>query len=139
MSMHANPYAQYRQTQAQTASRVQLVVMLYEGVLRFCALAEVATRAGDIEARHTNLVKAEAIIAELAGTLNYEAGGDLAANLGRLYDYCYRRLVEANIQQDAAMIAEVRGLIAELLEAWREIARQEQAAVAAPQLTSIAV
>lgn len=137
--MQANPYAQYRQTQAQTASRVQLVVMLYEGVLRFCALAEVATRAGDIEARHTNIVKAEAIIAELAGTLNYEAGGDLAANLGRLYDYCYRRLVEANIRQEAAIIAEVRGLIAELLEAWREIARQEQAAVAAPQLTSIAV
>jgi flagellar protein FliS len=137
--MQANPYAQYRQTQAQTASRVQLVVMLYEGIIRFCAAAEMAARAGDIQGRHTNLLKAQAIVAELTGSLNHEQGGEIATNLARLYDYCYRRLVEANVRQDPTIVAEVRGLIADLLPAWREAARVEQAPAPASQLTSLTV
>lgn len=137
--MQANPFIQYRQTQAQTASPAQLVVMLYEGLARFCTAAEVAARAGDIQGRHTNLVKAQAIIAELAGSLNQEQGGEIAENLARLYDYCYRRLVEANVRSEPEIIGEVRGLVVELLPAWREVARQEQAAGADRRPTMSAV
>lgn len=137
--MHRTPYAQYRQTQAQTANRTQLVVMLYEGMIRFCTAAELAVHAHDIQGRHDNLVKAQAILVELLGSLNHAEGGDLAANLGRIYDYCHRRLVEANIKAEAAIIVEVRDLLSDLLPAWREIAVREQATAAPPTSVRLAV
>jgi flagellar protein FliS len=130
--MLTSPLAAYRQAQAGTASRTQLVVMLYEGILRFCTAAELAARNNNIAGRHEHLVKAQAILAELLGSLNFEQGGEVAVNLGLVYDYCHRRLVEANLRNDPERIAEVRGLVAELLPAWREVARQEQATAGSP-------
>lgn len=136
--MQANPYQRYRQTQAQTASPTQLVVMLYEGLVRFCTAADVAIRAGEVASAHDNLVRAQAIVAELAGSLNHQQGGEIATNLARLYDYCYRRLVEANVRKDSTIVIEVRGLMSELLPAWREVVRQEQAPAGAPRLAGVA-
>jgi flagellar protein FliS len=135
--MQTTPYQRYQQTQAQTASPTQLVVMLYEGLVRFCSAADAAMRARDIEGAHENLVKAQAIVAELAGSLNYQQGGDIATNLGRLYDYCHRRLVEANVRKDTSIVVEVRTLMSDMLSTWREIARQEQATTSGPRLAGV--
>src|SRR5512135_2210442 len=96
--MVAGSYARTYQTQAVlTASPGQLVLMLYDGALRFLALAHAAmeTSVRDprrIETVNANLLKAQNIVAELQGGLNRDAGGQLAVTLDQLYDYFNRRL-----------------------------------------------
>ena len=115
--------AQYQRVQAETASPGQLVVMMYEGCVRFIVRARTALAAQDFDTARVSLLRAQDIIAELIGSLNLEAG-DVAANLLRLYEYMHRRLVVANIRRDDAAAAEVEGLLRSLLPAWQEAVRQ---------------
>ncbi|RRJ96247.1 flagellar export chaperone FliS [Opitutaceae bacterium TAV4] len=125
------PTAQARLYQRQsilTASPGQLVVMLYDGALRFMALAREnfklpATDHHRIEHIHNALLRAQAILRELQATLNHDAGGEVAANLDRLYDYHIRRLDEANRRKDEAPIIEVEHLVGQLRDAWAEMLR----------------
>jgi flagellar protein FliS len=136
--MVANGYARTYQTQAiMTASPGQLVLLLYDGALRFLALAHVALEAGNndltrFEVTNRNLQRAQNIIAELKGTLNHDAGGTVAANLDRLYDYFNRRLIQANFKKELAPVVEVEGLLRELRDAWAEMLRQTGGGVRAP-------
>ncbi|MCL4533647.1 MAG: flagellar export chaperone FliS [Bacteroidetes bacterium] len=116
-------YQQYRTTEAQTAGRGDLVVMLYEGAIRFLYRASTAMRADDLEEAHNNVIRGQDIIAELMGTLNLDTG-ELAYNLFRIYEYMHYRLVEANIHKDAEPIEEVTRLLRELLPAWQQVARE---------------
>jgi flagellar protein FliS len=118
-------FDRYRQIGVETASPVDLVVMLYRGAIRFLTEAEEAMVARDIAAAHGCLLRSQEIVAELMGSLNLDAG-DIAVNLSRLYDYMQRRLIEANLRKDPAAAREVRGLLAELLVAWETIAAQER-------------
>src|SRR4051794_32490327 len=102
-----NAYQTYRQTQAQTAAPGELVVMLYRGAIRFVATAVEAIDKRDVEAAHTNLLKAQAIVAELLGTLDPERGGEIARNLASIYEYLNRRLMEANLRKDVVPAREV--------------------------------
>lgn len=123
-----NAYNVYRQTQAQTASPGELVVMLYRGAARFVASAIDSIETRDIQAAHNNLVRAQAVISELLDTLDVERGGDLARNLAQIYVYLNSRLIEANRRKDAAPAREVANLLRELLPAWEEAARQAASA-----------
>lgn len=124
----ARAQQQYQQTQAQTVSPGQLVVMLYDGVLRFSRRARTALAAHDYEAAHNALCRAQDIIAELDATLDDRAGA-ISTNLHRIYQYCLLRLVEANIQKDLAPLDEVIGHFAALSETWRQVvAAVEQSA-----------
>lgn len=116
----------YRQVRVETASSVDLVIMLYRGAIRFLAEAEEAMVARDIPGAHRCLVRSQEIVAELMGSLNLDAG-EVAVNLSRLYDYMQRRLIEANLRKDPAAVREVRAFLAELLDAWETIAAQERA------------
>jgi flagellar protein FliS len=137
--MVANGYARTYQTQAVlTASPGQLVLMLYDGALRFLAQAHAAMEADQndwrrIEVINRNLLKAQNIIAELQGTLNHEAGGEVAANLDQLYAYYNRRLFEANFQKDVTPVIEVEGLLRELRDGWAEMLHRKES----PDDTSI--
>ena len=127
-----NAYNVYRQTQAQTAAPGELVVMLYRGATRFVASAIEAIERNDIQVAHNNLVRAQAVITELLDTLDFERGGDLAANLAQIYVYLRSRLIEANLRKDARPAREVAHLLRELLPAWEQAAREAAApAVAA--------
>lgn len=119
-----NAYNVYRQTQAQTAAPGELVVMLYRGALRFVTGAIEAIEGRDIQAAHNNLIRVQAIVVELRSTLDVERGGDLARNLGQIYDYLHSRLVEANLRKDAEPAREVARLLRELLPAWEEAVHQ---------------
>jgi flagellar secretion chaperone FliS len=114
----------------ETASPAQLIVMLYAGCIRFTALGKTAIEQNDFTTSRENLLKAQAIIAELMGSLNLSIG-DLATNLMRLYDYMYRRLIDANIRRDAEAAAEVEGLLRGLLPAWEEAVKTYHAELAA--------
>jgi flagellar protein FliS len=121
-----NPYQQYRATKVETAGSVDLVVMLYQGAVRFVRLGIDALDRSDPNTAHTNFVRAQDIIVELLGSLNREAGGAIAAQLASIYDYCFRQLVTANIKKDAAPAREVVGILRDLGTAWQEIAAQQR-------------
>lgn len=115
-----NAYQQYRHQQVNTASQEKLLLMLFDGAIRFCRHAVKALQEKQHETGHANLVKAQNIILELGDSLNMDF--EIAHNLHSLYDYLYRRLVEANIKKDAAVVEEVLQFLAELRSTWAEAA-----------------
>lgn len=120
----------YQRAATETASPAQLIVMLYQGCIRFTAIGKTALEQQDYTTSRENLLKAQAIIAELMGSLNMSFG-DLANNLMRLYDYMYRRLIDANIRRDVAAADEVEGLLRGLLPAWEQAVKTYHAELAA--------
>jgi len=130
--MGAHGYAQtYRANAVLTASPGQLVLMLYDGVLKSLAIARDAfSRPADdtrrIETINLHLLKAQSIIAELQGGLNFEAGGEFARTLDRLYDYHGRRLLEANLRKQVEPVIEVERLVRELRDAWAEMLSKQE-------------
>lgn len=112
----------YYQTQVQSQSPLELVVMLYDGALRFMRLTADAIARRDLVAKRDALSKASAIVAELQNSLNMEAGGEIATNLDGLYDYVTGRLTEANARNATEPIEEAIRLMSTLRDAWAQIA-----------------
>lgn len=113
-------YQAYRRTQIETAPPEQLILMLYDGAIRFARSARRAIEAGDRQKAHRDLTRTQDVISELISSLDLEAGGEIAANLYRLYRYLYQRLVQANVGKKVEPIDEVIHLITELREGWYE-------------------
>ena len=113
-----NPYAQYQQAQVDTASPERLLLMLYEGAIRFLNAAKKGLVDRKFEAAHQNIVRAQDILTEFMATLNMKDGGEIAQNLFDLYEYLNRRLTEANLQKSEPIVDEVLGFVRELHEAW---------------------
>lgn len=122
MSVHTAPTAAYRQQSILTATPGQLVVMLYDGCLRFLHQSAHAMRDGNIAEAGTRLARAEAIIDELLSTLDVEDGGVIASRLQGIYVFCLRHLMQARIDRDAEMIEKVGELLSELRDSWSQVA-----------------
>lgn len=143
--MLANPYQQYRATKVETAGSVDLVVMLFQGAVKFIRLGIQAIEQDDAQAVNTNLTRAQDIVVELLGSLNREDGGEIATQLAAVYEYCFRQLVRANVRRDAELAREVLGLLRDLGMTWQQLAVQQRHARGAefvsprPRLTAIAV
>jgi flagellar protein FliS len=112
----------YYQTHVQSRSPLELVVMLYDGALRFLDQAAEAMDRGDMASKAMALSKAFAILAELQNTLNVKDGGDVARQLDALYSHMYDRLVDANVQRSSAPIRDVMKLLQPLRDAWSQVA-----------------
>jgi flagellar secretion chaperone FliS len=112
----------YRQQSILTATPGQLVVMLYDGCLRFLHQAAYAMREGNMSESNTRLQRAEAIITELHSTLDMENGGVVASRLQGIYVFCSKHLLDARMQRDPAHIEKVSELLSELRDAWAQIA-----------------
>lgn len=121
--MAANLTAQnaYKQNSVTTASPGELTLMLYNGCLKFLGKAKLAIEEKNIQEKNNNLQRAQAIIVELMSTLNMDI--DISKQMLPLYEYMNHRLVEANIQNDVAIIAEVEGLVTEFRDTWKEVIR----------------
>ena len=115
-----NPYQQYRQQQINTSSQEKLLIMLYDGAIRFCRQAKKNLEERQYEMSHHSLIKVQNILIELISSLNTEF--EIAQNLSSLYDYLYSRLVEANLKKDCAIIDEVIEFLTELRNTWAEAA-----------------
>jgi flagellar protein FliS len=115
----------YRQTEVQSRTPVELVVMLYDGALRFAALGSEAQRRGDIRARRDATTRLLAVLSELQSTLDLERGGDVAASLDALYTYMSHRVLAATMNNDAAPLEEIQRLLTPLREAWLAMANGE--------------
>ena len=111
----------YLETAVTTQSKGPLIVMLYDGAIKFLKMAIKEIEAKNHEAKSKYLNKAENIINELNVTLDMDAGGEVALNLRKLYMFMIRHLHEANIKQDTGKIDEVVKLLEELNQGWKAI------------------
>ena len=112
-----NPYLK---NQIETSSPEQILILLYDGAIKFLNQAKIGIQNKDIELTHNNLTKAQNIISELRNTLDMEIGGDLANNLYALYNYFNRRLVQANIKKEIEPVDEVLEHLRGLRDTWKQ-------------------
>lgn len=117
--------SQYKQVGAQTgvesATPHRLIQMLLEGALEKINLSKGYMQRGDIALKGTHISWAISIIDGLRMSLDKEAGGEIASNLDALYEYMGRRLVDANLNNDPKILAEVTSLLLEIKSAWDAI------------------
>ncbi len=116
-----NGIAAYQQTAIGTQSKGRLIVMLYDGAIKFLKLAVRELEAGNNAAKGQYINRAQDILNELNAVLDMDAGGEIASNLRRLYLFMTRRLSEANAKRDPQMVREVITLLEELNQSWRAI------------------
>lgn len=123
MTAYAQATRAYTESSVLTAPPERLVVMLYDGAARFLARAAATIRAGDSGAAGEPLGRAQAILHELLATLDPNAG-EIAEQLQSIYLFCERTLVEAQLRRDADKVDQVAALLAELRDAWAQIAER---------------
>ena len=119
----------YQQNQVQTASPEQILLMLYEGAIRFSKQAKMAMEEGDRITKLEKVSRGMAIITELSNTLDFETGGEIAENLDGLYAFMTRELTRSNIENDPEALQTVIDLLSDLHEGWVqavEIAKSER-------------
>ncbi|MBM6997268.1 flagellar export chaperone FliS [Paenibacillus sp. DXFW5] len=119
--MLTSPYDKYKQTQTQTANSSKLLLMLYEGAIRFLKLGIEGIDNRDIEKANNNLIKTQAIINELIASLNYDY--PIANDLLKIYEYMLHKLIQANIHKDKTHAMEVYEYLIELKDTWTEASR----------------
>ncbi|MDR2945149.1 MAG: flagellar export chaperone FliS [Candidatus Adiutrix sp.] len=134
--MNAYGTDQYRQTQVTTVDKGRLIVLLYEGAIKFLHEAAQAQRDGDIAGKSSGINRALDIIGELSQSLNMQDGGDIAFNLKRIYQFWTDHLLKAKIVRDSPAMDDVISMMSSLIEAWQTVcndAEAAQAAAARPQ------
>lgn len=119
---YGNQAQEYRKNAILGASPAALVVMLYDGALRFIEGGRMAMRAKDLSRQNDLLQRAQRIVLELMSTLDREKGGEIAGNLAALYDFVLDRLMRANIEDVETPLDEAAHTLRELREAWAQIA-----------------
>jgi flagellar protein FliS len=115
-------YQKYQKNQVMTVSNEKLLLMLFEGLVRFIKSAQSALVKGDIAEVSNNLIKAQSILCELMASLD-RSTGKLADDLFGIYEFMYRSLVEANVKKDEDKIQQVLEMAVDLQETWTEVAR----------------
>ncbi|MDI6617554.1 MAG: flagellar export chaperone FliS [Clostridiales bacterium] len=117
----SNAYTLYQQNEVLTASKGKLLIMLYDGSIKFLRLAKISIDEKNIENTNKYICKTENIISELMATLNMDM--EISKNLYALYDYMKRSLMEANIKKDKGTIDEILSMVSELKDTWEEASR----------------
>ncbi|MBN8208720.1 flagellar export chaperone FliS [Bacillus sp. NTK071] len=117
-----NPYQTYQQNAVTTSSPQELTLMLYNGCIKFIRLSAMAMEKKNIEAKNTNIIKAQNILQELRGSLNMEI--ELSESMDSLYEYMISQLVSANITNDPSKLKEVEELAEEFRNTWKTAMEQ---------------
>jgi flagellar secretion chaperone FliS len=117
-------YFQYKKTAIESASREKLLLMMYEGAIKFTKKAIMACEQKNIAERGMNIGRAYDIIMELNNTLDHKIGGELSKNLEQLYMFMTDQLVQANIKGDAEPLRHVLKLLEILNEGWVKAVEQ---------------
>lgn len=122
----------YKDTEISTANQGKLIIMLYEGALRFLKIANDNMSHKTYDVVNTNIIKAQDIVTELMLSLNMETGGEIAQNLFSIYAYLKKRLIEGNISKDPAILNEVVKHLEDLKTAWEEAAGKTASSAQTP-------
>lgn len=118
--------AYYKRVKIETATPEALILMLYDGALRFMTQAEQAFEEKSIEKINNNLVRVQAIFTELQTSLDKSKGGEIATNLERLYIFFNSRLTEANMKKDIQPLLEIKPMVQNLRDTWEEAMQKHQ-------------
>jgi flagellar secretion chaperone FliS len=124
----ANRVSIYLEQEILSATGLQLVHLLYQAVMTELRDARSNLAKKEIAGRCRNISKACEMLGELRGSLNHEAGGEIAERLNALYCYMLSRLLDANLHQQDEPLAEVLGLLSTLDEAWKQLAAEQPGA-----------
>ena len=118
--MAANPYNKYKQTSVLSASREQILLMLYEGAIKFTKLAIQAAEQKKIADRGHNIMRAFDIIIELNATLDHKVGGELAGQLEQLYVFMIDQYTKANLTGDPEPLRANLKVLGNLYDGWKQ-------------------
>ena len=118
-------YDQYKETQITTANQGKLIVMLYDGAIKFLNIATENMRPKTYDVVNNNILKTQDILSELILSLNMKEGGEISNNLLSLYMYFKKKLLEANINKDPKILKDVIIHLKELRDAWEKISANE--------------
>jgi flagellar protein FliS len=124
-----NPYDKYKNNTVFTATKEELTLMLFDGSVKFCNQALASIEAKDFQKANEYITKVQNIVREFQVTLDKQHA--IAHQLNQIYDYLFRRLLEANIKKDADIMTEVRDHLRDLRDTWKEamkLARKDQPA-----------
>ncbi|RPJ42702.1 MAG: flagellar export chaperone FliS [Chloroflexi bacterium] len=123
--------------QVLSAKPEKLILMLYDGALRFMKLGAEGIESRDFEKGSNNLIKAQRILVELMTCLDFPRGGDIASNLFRIYEFMHHSLVDANVRKDPAPIHKISEQLRTLRDSWEKAMKlQGVAGPPAPELDS---
>lgn len=122
-------YSQYLHNQIFSASPEQLLIMLYDGAIRFTRQAILGAEENNLEMMTYGIRRAMAIITEFSNTLNHEIGGAIAGNLDALYTFMIRELTLANLRRDAEKLRVVENLLTSLRATWVEAIARNRGAI----------
>lgn len=123
--MGSDPYSTYKSTQIETASQEKILLMLYDGCIKFARQAKHNMEDEEYQASHDKLIQAQDIVTELMSSLDMDVGGDVAQELYQLYDFCLHNLIQANVEKDPTRIDDVLGVLEELKETWDEVINEK--------------
>ncbi|MGI6485467.1 MAG: flagellar export chaperone FliS [Tepidanaerobacteraceae bacterium] len=113
-----NAYQQYKMNSVMLASPEKLLIMMYDGIIRFIEAAKESLRKKDIKGAHKNILRAQDLVTELNMSLDMEH--EVSMGLSRIYDFLHSRLVDANIKKDIAILEEIEPIVKEMKETWLE-------------------
>lgn len=117
--MSKNAYAKYKQTQVVSASREQILLLMYEGAIKFTKLAIKAAEEKKVVDRCTNLGRAYDIVMELNNTLDHSVGGEISAHLEQLYIFITDQFTQANISGDPEPMRAALKILETLHDGWK--------------------
>ena len=119
--MAYNPMAAYGTNKVTTATPAELTLMLYEGAIKFCNIAQLAMEKKDNEKANLNIQKARNIIVELQSTLNFDY--PVAKDFDVIYSFIFERLTAANVSKDPTVIDEILEQLRDLRDIWKQVMR----------------
>ena len=122
-----SPYQKYQQAQAQTASKPKLLIMLYDGAIRFVKSGIEGIEQRDYEKANNSLCKAQGIVNELISSLDFSY--TISNDLIRVYEYMLHLLIESNVHKNVAKAEEVLEYLVDLRETWVEASKSVGGAV----------
>lgn len=124
-----NAYNLYQQNHILSASPEQILLMLYDGAIRFVRQSIEGIEQDNLALIHHGIKKSMAIISEFSNSLDHEVGGEIAENLDALYNFMIRELTFANLHKDIEKLKIVEGLLVDLRETWGEAVKLNKAQI----------
>lgn len=117
----SNPYQKYKNASVMSASREQILLMLYEAAIKFTKLALQAIENKNIAERGKNIMRAYDIVAEFQVSLDHNVGGDLPKQLDQLYTFMLDQYTKANIHGDPAALKSCLQILENLYDGWKQV------------------
>lgn len=116
----------YKSMQVLSAKPEKLILMLYDGAIRFLNEATRALEENNLEQSNNRLIRVQNILVELMSSLNFEKGGEIAVNLFRIYEFMHYTLVQANIKKEVKPVKRIAGQLRTLRDSWAQALKNQQ-------------